>query len=197
MPLSLNIKNLDKVLAEVKAYPQDWEKIINNEFKIFGTNVTNEAKTRVPKNEGALAASNQSSTTPLEVKIFANADYAGYIEFGTKSFAAAYVSTLPAEWQTLANEVRAGASRGGTFKELVMKIAMWVRLKGITGTYSVKTRKRTGSKSVQETQNMQAAYAIARKIVTVGIPAQPFLMPSFEHQKLELIRNLKAQLNAK
>lgn len=207
MALNLQIKNLDKVVAEIKAYPADIEKIINNEFKNFGSQTANEARQRAPVNEGKLKGSIQFTSSNLEVRISAGVDYAGYIEFGTKSFAAAYVATLPAEWQTLAQEVRAGASKGGSFKELVLKIAEWVRHKGlgtgfagkigVTGTFSVKSRRRTGSKSLQETQNMQAAYAIALKIVRVGIPAQPFLFPSFEKNKIELIRNLKAQLNAK
>lgn len=174
LSLTIDIRNLDKVLAEVKAYPQDIEKIINNEFQAFGQGTVNDAKRFAPVNEGALRESINFSATKLEVKVGAYIDYAAYQEFGTKSFAAAHVATLPGDWQAFAAQYK-GAT-GGTFQELVMKITKWVRLKGIEA---------------------KAAYPIAISIVRNGIHARPYLFPAFEKNKLELIRNLKAQLNAK
>lgn len=205
MPLKLNLKDLDKVLSEVKQYPADMDKIINNEFKNFGQLTVNEAQTRAPKDEGFLTRSINYKAENLSVAIGANVDYAAYLEFGTKGFAASYVSTLPPDWQQFAAQYK--GSGGGTFQQLVARITQWIHRKGlgtgfagkigVAGTFSVKTRKRTGSKSLQETQDKQAAYLIARKIITKGIPAQPFLFPAFEHQKIKLIENLKSQLNAK
>lgn len=174
MSLTLNIRNLDKVLAEVKAYPQDVEKIINNEFKAFGQGTVNDAKRLAPVNEGRLRQSISSLQNNLEVKVSVNVDYAAYLEFGTKSFAAQYVSSLPSDWQTFASEFKGSA--GGSFQDLVMKITKWVRLKGLPE---------------------KAAYPIALKIIRNGIKAQPYLFPAFEKNKLELIKNLKAQLHAK
>jgi hypothetical protein len=57
----------------------------------------------------------------------------------------------------------------------------WVELKGIAAG--------------KEVENV--AYLIARKILIHGIPAQPFLFPAYEKNVIELIDNLKAQLNAK
>lgn len=205
MALSLEIKNLDKVIAEIKAYPQDVEKIINNEFKNFGAATVNEAQRLAPVDEGKLRQSISSEQTNLQVSIAANVDYAAYIEFGTKGFAEAYVSTLPAEWQEFAAQYRGPG--GGSFKQLVERITEWVHRKGlgsgyqapigITGTYSLKTRKRTGSKATQGVEDKQVAYLIARKILVKGISAHPFLYPAFEHQKIALIENLKTQLPAK
>lgn len=206
MALGLTIKNLDKVIEELKAYPQDVEKIINNEFKNFGQATVTEAQRLVPRNEGRAAENISSIVGNLKITISVNVDYAAFIEFGTKSFAAAYVATLPAEWQKLAAEHKGGGS-GGSFKELVLRITEWIHHRGlgsgyqapigITGTYSVKTRKRTGSPKTQAQQDKQAAYLIARKIIIKGIPAQPFLFPAFEHQSVELIKNLKTNLPAK
>lgn len=205
MGLTLEIKNLDKVIAEIKAYPQDLEKIINAEFKSFGAVTVGEAQRLAPVDEGRLRQSINSKDENLKVTIGANVDYAAYIEFGTKGFAAAYVGTLPAEWQQFAAEFRGPG--GGSFKELVMRITEWVHRKGlgsgfagtlgIAGTYSVKTRKRTGTKKTQEQQDKQIAYLIARKILIKGIPAHPFLIPAFEHNKQKLIDNLKDKLPAK
>ncbi len=174
LSLTLTIGNLDKTLAEITAYPKDVEKIINNEFRAFGQNVTSDAQRLVPKNEGRLVQNIRNEVTNLEVSIQANTDYAAFIEFGTKSFAAAYVATLPQDWQSFAAQFR-GAG-GGPFSELLMKITKWVKLKGLPE---------------------KAAYPIALKIIRKGIKAQPYLFPAFEKNKLELIKHLKEQLNAK
>lgn len=179
MPLSLTIGNLDKVLAEIKAYPKDIENVINNEFKAFAVETSNDAKRLAPVNEGALRESINFDTGNLFLHVGAYIEYAAYLEFGTKSFAAAYVASLPEDWQAFAAEHKGG--EGGTFAELIQAIMKWVQLKGIA----------TG-KDIE-----QASYLIARKIVRDGIRAQPFLYPAFEKNKIELIENLKRQLNVK
>jgi HK97 gp10 family phage protein len=181
MPLSITIGNLDKVLAEIKAYPQDIKKIINNEFLAFGDNTANDMKRLAPKNEGALV---QSINTNIDLDqmilhVGAYIEYAAYLEFGTKSFAAAYVASLPEDWQAFAAEHHGEGE--GTFAELIQAIMKWVELKGIASGKDIK----------------QASYLIARKIVRDGIKAQPYFYPAFEKNKLELIENLKAALHVK
>lgn len=181
--LTLDIKNLDKVLAEIRAYPQDVEKIINREFVVFGQNVRNDAQRNLVNNktidEGGISQSIISLPENLKVTISVGSGHGAPIEFGTKSFAASYVASLPQDWQQLANECK-GQPVGGTFKELVYKITKWISRKG--NSYGLTEKE---------------AYVVARKIVRQGIKAQPYLFPAFEKNKLELIRNLKAQLNAK
>lgn len=179
MSLNLTIKNLDKTLAEIKSYPQDIERIINNEFKAFAINMSTDAKINAPVNEGALRESINFNLGSLSLAVGAYIEYAAYLEFGTKSFAEAYVSSLPEDWQELA--LQSKGSGGGTFADLLLAIMKWVQLKGIA----------TG-KDIQ-----QASYLIARKIVRFGIKPQPFLYPAFEKNKIELIENLKVQLNVK
>jgi phage gpG-like protein len=181
MPLSLTIGNLDKVLAEIKSYPKDIERIINNEFNAFGQGVANDAKINAPVNEGALRESINylPDVDNMQVSVGAYIEYAAYLEFGTKSFAAAYVASLPEDWQAFAAE-HIGTGEG-TFAELLLAIMKWVELKGIATGKDIK----------------QASYLIARKIVREGIQAQPFLFPAYEKNVIELIDNLKAQLNVK
>lgn len=193
--LDLKIPNLDKVLSEVKAYPQDVEKIINNEFKAFGNEVQSKAQKLAPVDEGELRRRIYSQAGQLEVTIIAGVDYAAFVEFGTKSFAAEYVGSLPPEWQQYAATFK--GKKMGSFEQFLKALVEWVHRKGITGTYSVKTRKRTGSKDTQASEDRQAAYLIARKILLKGIPAQPFMYPAFEASKKQLIDNLKKQLNVK
>src|SRR6185312_3833428 len=179
MPLSLTIGNLDALLAEIKSYPKDIEQIINNEFIAFGEGVANDAKINAPVNEGALRESINYTPNNLRIAVGAYIEYAAFVEFGTKSFAAAYVASLPPDWQAFAAEHRNTGE--GTFAELLIAIMKWVELKGLAEGKDIK----------------QAAYLIARKIVRDGIKAQPYLYPAFEKNKLELIENLKRELHVK
>ena|SRR6185312_7415741 len=205
MPLSLTIGNLDALLAEIKSYPKDIEQIINNEFIAFGEGVANDAKINAPVNEGALRESINYTPNNLRIAVGAYIEYAAFVEFGTKSFAAAYVASLPPDWQAFAAEHRNTGE--GTFAELLIAIMKWVELKGITMEPSMyeqedeylygKLKNSTPKQRSAEEQQQQLAYLIARKIVRDGIRAQPYIYPAFEKNKLELIENLKAQLHIK
>lgn len=205
MSLNLTIKNLDKTLAEIKSYPQDIERIINNEFKAFAINMSTDAKINAPVNEGALRESINFNLGSLSLAVGAYIEYAAYLEFGTKSFAEAYVSSLPEDWQELA--LQSKGSGGGTFADLLLAIMKWVELKGITMEPTMyeqedeylygKLKNSTPKQKSAEEEQQQLAYLIARKIVRFGIKPQPFLYPAFEKNKIELIENLKVQLNVK
>jgi hypothetical protein len=161
-------------------------KTINEELGKFGNDIVSDAKENIKSNgtsnNGALINSiNWTQDKDLEIEVFAGAPYAPYIEFGTKKFAGEYVSSLPKEWQDFASGYK---KKGGSFDELLMNITQWVKERGIAGTYSVKTKQRTGSKKTQEEQDMAAAWPLAMKIARFGIPAQPYLYPAY-------VKNLK------
>jgi len=160
---------------------------LNEELGRFANDIVSDAKQNLKSNgtnvNGQLVNSiSWEQTTDLEVQISVGAPYGPYIEFGTRKFAQQQVGSLPKDWQGLASQSKGGS--GGSFDDLLMNIARWVKDKGITGTYSVKTKQRTGSKQSQLEQDMQAAYPIALKIVREGIPAQPYLYPAY-------VKNLK------
>ena len=179
MSLNVTIGNMDKVLSDLKTYPGEITKVINNEFKVFGIQTAGEAKRLAPVNEGRLRQSINDVLTDLRISVAANVNYAPYLEFGTKGFAAAYIGSLPADWQEFASQYK-GAG-GGTFAEMLRAIKDWVRLKGIASGKDVD----------------QAAYRIAKSILIKGIRPHPFLYPAYAHQKINLIKNLKSRLNAK
>lgn len=179
MPLSLTIKNLDKITQEINAFPQDIEKIVNNEFRAFGAGTSNDAKALAPVNEGFLRESINFSVDNLHVAVGAYIEYAAFVEFGTKSFAESYVASLPEDWQQFASQFKGEGE--GTFADLVRAIMKWVQLKGIASGKDINN----------------AAYLIAKKIITKGIKEQPYLFPAFEKNKIELINNLKSQLGVK
>lgn len=168
---NVSVTGLDEALRklDVKKFNQD----INDELTAFGFDVTRDAKQLVPVDEGFLKNSINSVNENLAVTIVVNADYAAYVEFGTRKFASAYIATLPADWQTFAAQYRGPG--GGSFKEFVMRLVGWCKRKGI---------------------DEKAAYPIARAILIDGIKAQPFLYPAYEKNRIELIKRLKNLLNA-
>lgn len=206
MALSLQIKGLDKVISELKAYPQDIEKIINNEFKVFGQDVANDAKRFAPVDEGYLRSQISSETTNFKVSIAVNASYAAFIEFGTKGRAASYVASLPKDWQELALQFK-GSGEGG-MDQFIRKIYEWIKRKGIGlepkiyqqfdefSFGKLKKPKKIKKKSAEDMQK-QLAYVIVTYILKYGIKPQPFLFPAFEKNVPKLIQNLKNNLPAK
>ncbi len=195
----IKIEGLDKALArfDVKKY----EPQVQARFDKFGITVEAVAKDLVRINsddEGHLLGSVFQHPSRLANTFGASMNYASFIEFGTRKYAAAYVSSLPAQWQELAASKRGGMS--GTFEEFVLRLTAWVHRKGlgsgfagkigVTGTYSVKTRERTGNKDTQAKQDKQVAYLIARKILRDGLKARPFLYPAFNIAKDQLLKEL-------
>ena len=162
---------------------------IQQQLDHFGESVVADAKMSAPVDEGFLRNSITFDKQPLSVEVVVAANYAAYLEFGTRQFAASYVSSLPADWQAFAAQFK--GKGGGDMEEFVNRLVEWVRRKGFAGTYSVKTHKRTMGKKQQETDDYAAAYQIALSIMRKGIKPHPFLYPAVEKNKVELINNLK------
>ena len=169
--LTVELKGMDKALAklDMKKISQDIEAELHN----FGALVKVDAITLVPVDEGHLKQSIFFEPKPMAVEIGARADYAAYVEFGTRKFAASYVASLPSDWQGFAAQYKGPG--GGSFEQFVMDLVRWCRVHGI---------------------DEKAAYPIARKILINGTRPQPYLYPAFEKNKIELIKNLKKLLNA-
>lgn len=167
----LELTGLSEVLNKIDV--RQFEEDVTLELDAFGKDVARDAKDNLSKNktndEGYLTNSIGSESEKLSVSIFANADYAAYVEFGTRKFAAAYVASLPAEWKVFAAQFK-GSGGSGSFEEFVMRLAGWCKRKGV---------------------DEKAAYAIARSILINGIKAQPYLFPAFEKNRSLLIKNLQ------
>ncbi len=184
--------NTDVAIEKLLEKQDKVESIVNRELNSFAINTVNDAKRLAPVDEGYLRNSISYAKANFKVTITVNADYAAYVEFGTKKFAAAYVAALPADWQTFAAQFK--GKGGESFQQFIVRLTQWVHRKGLAGTYSVKTRERTGAKASHGTEDYSVAYKIALSILRNGIKAHPFLYPAFEKNRLELIANLKAQI---
>ena len=172
--LSIKLNGLDNLIATVEKTAKRAESETKVALTKFVKNTETEAKRLAPANEGRLRNSVNGTVDGFTAKITVTADYAAYLEFGTRKFAARYVATLPQDWQSYAATFR--GKGGGTFDQFIQDIMQWVRQKGIGG---LKTKSGRTSESKSSFDAMQqAAYAIALNILQNGIRPQPFVYPA-------------------
>lgn len=191
--INIQIQNLDAVLRKFKITELKTVGLLRDELNAFGLDVERDAKTLAPTDEGNLKNSISYNIAGLDLEITVSANYAAYVEFGTRRYAAEYVSKLPADWQSFAKQYQ--GKTGGSLDEMLLRIMEWVKRKGLAGTYSVKTGRRTGAQSARPIQDAEVAYPIALAILRNGIRAQPFLYPAYEKNRKQFIDNLKRILN--
>ena len=172
--LSIKLNGLDNLIATVEKTAKRAESETKVALTKFAKNTETEAKRLAPANEGRLRNSVNGTVDGFTAKITVTADYAAYLEFGTRKFAARYVATLPQDWQSYAATFR--GKGGGTFDQFIQDTMQWVRQKGIGG---LKTKSGRTSESKSSLDAMQqAAYAIALNILQNGIRPQPFVYPA-------------------
>ena len=172
--LSIKLNGLDNLIATVEKTAKRAESETKVALTKFAKNTETEAKRLAPANERRLRISINGTVDGFTAKITVTADYAAYLEFGTRKFAARYVATLPQDWQSYAATFR--GKGGGTFDQFIQDIMQWVRQKGIGG---LKTKSGRTSESKSSLDAMQqAAYAIALNILQNGIRPQPFVYPA-------------------
>ena len=119
----------------------------------------------------------------LKYEVVSGSEYSAPMEFGTKGKYRPIPGIDSSEFK--------GLPKGGTFQEMLKNIEAWVKRKGITGTYSVKTKRRTGNKATQQAQNKQAAYLIARSILNNGVTPHPFFFKQIPIVRRDLFRKIR------
>ena len=167
---SIKVNGIEAIQAKI-AEPK-FKAGINAALNAYGLTVVKTAKEKVPKDEGNLARSINFEKKDFEITINVNADYAAYVEFGTRKFAAAYVGGLEPEWQQIAAQFK-GKGRGDYY-DFLNRILDWVKRKNlaqITNSY-------TGRKSTKKSDLIMVAEAVALSILRNGIKPQPFIYPA-------------------
>jgi hypothetical protein len=186
--ITFELKGLNEVLNNFKQMDQKIQKVVKDEVNASALKIQSDAKKLAPINLGTLRGSIQlteiSNQNGFVYSVGTKLSYAPYIEFGTGGKV-----SIPVGYENYAMQFK--GKTGGKFIDMVKALAQWVMSKGIVGTYSVKTQRRTGNKSNQNKQNMSAAYAIALSILRKGLRPQPYLIPSFEQEKPKLITRLE------
>lgn len=182
MSIKFNIKGLDNALKGIEKANRTQIKGLEDALTNFGINTVREAKQRVPVDEGRLRNSiSYQKKKGLFVEVVAQADYAAYVEFGTRRFAAKYVSSLPQDWKTYAATFK--GKGGGGIDEMIARLTDWVLRKGL------QTGSKRSKKGKQDAESV--AYVIALRILQNGIKAQPFLYPAYDIAKKEFIQEVK------
>lgn len=188
-----NVTNFDETILKLENLTNKLKNDIIDETNASALKIQSEAKKNAPANFGKLRGSiHLKENGGIDKKVYivgSDLLYAPYVEFGTGG----KVNTQG--YDEFANTFR--GKTGGTFQEMLKALVLWVKRKGLVGTYSIKTQRRTGSKKVQKSQNDAAAYAIALSILKKGLRPQPYLIPAYETEISLLKDRIKNIINAK
>lgn len=187
MAIKIDMKGLDGIMVAINKPIKEAEAGTHKALVTFAKAVEKDAKRDAPANEGNLRNSIVGTVSGLQAKVTVTANYAAYLEFGTRKFAAKYVATLPPDWKAYAATFK--GKGGGTFDEFIQDIMQWVRVKGIGGIQTKSGATSTSKSSLDAMQ--QAAYAIALNILQNGIRPQPFLFPAVQRHTPKLIDDIK------
>jgi HK97 gp10 family phage protein len=179
------IEGADKVLLALQNIGKEKIALVDARLKAGAQQIATEAKDNSPINVNSLRRMiSVQDIARLEYAVVSQSKYSAYMEFGTKSKA-----VIPAGLESVAQQYQ--GKKGGTFKELLENILVWVRQKNIAGTYSVKTRKRTGRRKDFDKQDLDVAYPIARSIAKYGVKPHPYFFPAFNKIKPDIIKDIR------
>lgn len=189
---ALNLSGMDNLTRRLKNIQDDLTKGVALEISASTMKIERDAKRNAPVNIGTLKQSihGESTLNGMTGKVIVDVPYGAYVEFGTGGKV-----KIPAGYEDFASQFK--GKSGGSLEEFIKALTLWVKRKGLAGTYSVKSGKRLGSKSVRQSQDEKLARFLAIKILRNGIRPQPFLIPAYEEEKPKLFNRLKTLLNAK
>lgn len=172
--ITIKSKGLEKLIKDLDEKKSKSKQNVKNELVATIYDIQRDAKNLVnsqSSNTGYLANSIEVNTNNGEnVSIYSKAEYAAYVEFGTRKFAQQYVSTLPEDWQKFAAQFK-GQKSSGDFYQFVLNLIEWG--KKIGGV------------------DAQTAYNIARKIMVEGVQAKPYLYPSVRDNMAKFKERIK------
>ena len=172
--ITVKAEGLEAVMAKFKSYSVDAQIQIDGALEEWANRTSQDAKQLVSlksADQGYLLNSIHPDHGNGYASVTASANYAAYVEFGTRKFAAEAVAKLPPDWQAYANTFK-GKSGGGTFKEFVKILMAWGA--------------RTGK------MDPKYAYVAALNILREGVKARPFLYPSVNKNLPLLMQDIKA-----
>jgi Bacteriophage HK97-gp10, putative tail-component len=188
----MKLDGMNALLDKYRAMKPKLVKDLTNILNESRLNIETKAKQNAPRDVGSLALSINGDVEiqgeNLVMYVGTPFRYGAYIEFGTGG-----------KVDTRGYDEYASTFQGktsGTMAEFIQALMKWVQRKGIVGTYSIKTQKRTGKKSIQQDENKKAAWLIAMSILRKGLRAHPWLFPAVESEMPNLNKNLNNYFNA-
>lgn len=185
----IKVEGFDNLMKRLSELPSEKFGKVDDAFKEAAYEIQELAKDRAPRDESRIAGSiSVNEVGDMKEEIVCPVSYAPYEEFGTRGRV-----SIPAGLEDLASQYQGATGR--TFQELLRAIVGWVQRKGISGNYSVKTHKRTGSRADRYIEDLEVAYVIARSIATKGIPPRPFFFPGYLEVAPRLTEKIKKLIN--
>src|SRR5262245_48333037 len=130
--LYIDTKGFDTLMQRLKGAEKGIVTKVDEVLNANAQQIATNAKTNASrfKDLGGLESSIAPEISqPLKKHITVNANYAAYVEFGTGSYAAQYVSGLPADWQQFAARFHGKTGKKGLYEA----IKKWVKSKGLHG----------------------------------------------------------------
>lgn len=183
----VKITGMAGLKAEFASMAVELPKIVDGEMQSMAQEWVRLAKTDAPADQAALRGAISYLKNDNRYEIVAQTFYAPFMEFGTKG----KYRPIPGTEQ-IATQFK--GYKGGDFMDLLRNIVRWVKRKGITGTYSVKTRRRTGNKINQLAEDYSAAWPIAISILKYGINPHPFFFKQMHIVWPQMIRNIEMRI---
>lgn len=191
MAFGIDISGIPRLEKRLKDIENSIAIELAQEISASALKIEKQAKRNAPVNMGSLRQSiHATSKDKLTHFVEVGASYGAYVEFGTGGKV-----SIPVGYEQYAATFK--GKTGGSLEDMIQALTLWVKRKGLAGTYSVKSGRRLGGKALKESQDEKLARFLAIKILRNGIKAQPYLIPAFELEKPKLIEKLKKILNAK
>ena len=188
--LKANVIGLDSYLKRLQTAKKTVQAEVSGEIGDAAMKFRDDAARAAVANggdRGTLAKSISAQQNNLfNWTVAVGATYGAFVEFGTKGKA-----RVPAGFEDVAARFKGFKGNGG---KLYDAIYQWVKRKGLTATYSVKTKRRTKSKG-EDKRTEQIAFLIARSIYRYGITPKPFFYMQVTPVRNQLFERIKAIMN--
>jgi len=171
--MQLEVKGIDTLIKKFDKLASDAKQQVQAELNEWADTTSQNAISLVSANssdEGLLKNSIKPYYGEGSASVRVAAKYGAYVEFGTRKYAAAYVGSLPADWQAYAATFK--GKTGSTFQQFVESLIGWAN--------------RTGK------MDPKYAYVTALKILREGVKARPYIYPSVQKTLPVLRKNLRA-----
>jgi HK97 gp10 family phage protein len=183
------IKGFAQLEKRLKAVPAKIKKEVSGELQDGARRINAKQLRLAPVDEGGLKQGTiYKKVNELQVDLTSSKHYTPFTEFGTKRRV-----RIPPELQDYAKQFNLKGPNIG-FDAFLKIITDWVRRKGIAGRFSVKSRRRVGSKANQQNEDAAAAYPIALSILRHGVKPHPFFFQPFFDEREGIIKNVEKAL---
>ena len=163
---SINIKGWKEYEKKLSEASNDLKLLADLGASTSADYIANRARNKAPLNDGNLIKSINQEGSNGVYKVNVSADYAAYVEFGTRRKV-----QIPAGLEDYAAQFKGSTGRSG--EEAKKAIYEWCRKKGIAE---------------------DKWWAVYIGIMTKGIKAQPFLFPSVDEEEPKFFERLKKLL---